>query len=111
MIVTLFDARYAQDPGGQSQAGFISRANDDRILKGYSHAVLVEHRDPAEPVPLADYTDSSWVALGGRDSQTVSSRDYEGSANSPRSTVRTSAASLSSMMTRANAPRSVPAGR
>eukprot|EP00972_Heterocapsa_arctica_P088036 12982149-Heterocapsa_arctica.AAC.1 len=40
MIVTLFDARYAQDPGGQSQAGFISRANDDRILKGYSHAVM-----------------------------------------------------------------------
>eukprot|EP00972_Heterocapsa_arctica_P094309 13906400-Heterocapsa_arctica.AAC.1 len=42
MIVTPFDASYAQEPGGESQSGFISLATDDRMLKGYSHAALVE---------------------------------------------------------------------
>eukprot|EP00972_Heterocapsa_arctica_P041867 6173238-Heterocapsa_arctica.AAC.1 len=63
---------------------------------------------PADPVPLADYTDGSWVALGG--SETVSSRDYVDPANLPRSMVRTSAASLRSMMSRANAAQPAPAG-
>eukprot|EP00972_Heterocapsa_arctica_P013099 1924620-Heterocapsa_arctica.AAC.1 len=42
MTVALFDANYAQEPGGESQAGF-TLATDDRMLSGYSRAVLVEH--------------------------------------------------------------------
>eukprot|EP00972_Heterocapsa_arctica_P011829 1733490-Heterocapsa_arctica.AAC.1 len=51
---------------------------------------------PAYPVPMPDDTDSSWVYMGG--SKIVSSHDYVDPAGSRRNTVRSSGASLRSMM-------------